>query len=151
MHNTHPGITRMKALVRSLIWWPGIEADLELRVKACQVCQENSKPFPVTSLHPWEWPSRPWSRLHVDFARPFQGKMYLVLVDAQSKWLRNIFATHGFPEILASDNGLPSLTSKEFQTFAKMNGFRHMRSAPYHPSTNGQVERAVQTFKEAIP
>ena len=38
----------------------------------------------------------------------------------------------------------------EFQTFVKRNGIRHVRSAPYHPSSNGQAERVVQTFKEAI-
>ena len=38
-------------------------------------------------LHPWEWPAQPWSCLHLDFVGPFLGHMYLVLVDAHSKWL----------------------------------------------------------------
>ena len=38
-------------------------------------------------LHPWEWPNRPWSRLHLGYASPFMGKMFLVAVDAHSKWL----------------------------------------------------------------
>ena len=44
-------------------------------MKSCEICQENGKA--VAPLHPWEWPARPWSRLHVDFA----------VVDAHSKWL----------------------------------------------------------------
>ena len=32
------------------------------------------------------WPSRPWQRVHLDFAGPFQGAMFLVAVDAYSKW-----------------------------------------------------------------
>ena len=59
--------------------------------------------------------------------------------------LRHTFATHRLPEILVSDNGA-ALTSAEFQFFAKANGFRHVRRAPYHAATNGLVECAVQTL-----
>ena len=89
--------------------------------------------------------------------------MYLVLVDATSKWLevcvmnsitsentieklQMIFATHGLPKVIVSDNG-PSLTSSEFAQFCRVNGIKHIVSAPYHPATNGLAERAVQSFK----
>lgn len=42
---------------------------------------------PKALLHPWEWPERPWSRLHADFAGPFMGHYFLLVVDAYSKWL----------------------------------------------------------------
>ena len=38
-------------------------------------------------LHPWEWPEHPWFKVHADYAGPFKGKMFLLLVDAHSKWL----------------------------------------------------------------
>ena len=63
--------------------------------------------------------------------------------------LRHTFATHGLPDILVSDNGT-AFTSAEFQFLAKANGFRHVRSAPYHPATNGLAECAVQTLKNAL-
>ena len=63
LHDSHPGITKMKALVRGIFWWPGIDGDLESQVKSCQACQVNRKSPPVTSLHPWEFPPRPWARL----------------------------------------------------------------------------------------
>ena len=63
--------------------------------------------------------------------------------------LRIIFANHGIPQKLVSDNG-PTFTSAEFRTFMARNGIRHITSAPYHPSTNGLTERAVQTFKQAL-
>ena len=115
---------------------------------------------------PWEWPSKPWTRLHIDHAGPFTGKMFLVIVDSHSKWLevrivqsvtssstiqelRSVFATHGLPEIIVSDNGT-AFTSSEFQEFTSKNGIRHIKTAPYHPASNGLAERAVQTFKEGL-
>ena len=52
-------------------------------------------------------------------------------------------------QIVVSDNG-SSFVSSEFKSFLQKNGIKHITSAPYHPSTNGLVERAVQTFKQGM-
>ena len=41
-------------------------------------------------------------------------------------------------------------TSAEFEEYLKLNGIRHIRTAPYHPASNGQAERAVKIFKQHI-
>ena len=127
-------------LARSTVWWPGIDKDVDARVKNCPECQLHEKSPALAPLHPWEWPSRPWARIHIDHAGPFLGKLFLVVVDAFSKWLevvivpstsssatinvlRSIFATHGLPELLVSDNGT-AFTSEEFHLFTKNNGIR---------------------------
>ena len=166
LHDGHPGITRMKAIARGVVWWPGIDAEIEKKVKECHECQVNQKSPTTASLHPWEWPSQPWSRLHIDFAGQFEGKMFLVVADSHSKWLdvipvsnanstntirelRKLFATHGIPDVIVSDNGT-AFTSTEFSEFMAKNGVKHLKTAPYHPATNGLAERAVQTFKTAM-
>ena len=118
---------------------------------------------PPAPLHPWTWPAKPWQRIHIDFAGPFLGKSFLVIVDAHSKWpeifdmpttsatqtiatLRQLFASYGLPEQIVSDNG-PQFTSEEFADFMKKNGIKHTRCAPYHPASNGAVERF---FKQAM-
>ena len=53
------------------------------------------------------------------------------------------------PEQIVSDNGTP-FKSREFGEFCNQHGIRHIRSAPYHPATNGEAERFVQVFKRAI-
>ena len=50
---------------------------------------------------------------------------------------------------IISDNGR-IFTSEEFQTFVRNNGIIHKTSAPWHPATQGLVERFVQTFKLAV-
>ena len=65
------------------------------------------------------------------------------------QWPRKLFATHGIPEVIVSDNGT-AFTSAEFSEFTAKNGVKHLKTAPYHPSTNGLAERAVQTFKTAM-
>ena len=129
----------------------------------CSGCHVNQKVPPKASLHPWEWPSAPWEHIHIDFAGPFMGNMFLIAVDAHSKWpevhvmnsitvsktidmLRKIFAQFGVVKQIISDNG-KTFTSVEFQTFVRNNGIIHKTSASWHPATQGLVERFVQTSK----
>ena len=166
LHQSHPGITRMKGLARSFVWWPGMDSELESKVKSCQSCQLQQDNPAKAPLHPWEWSQRAWSRIHIDYAGPIQGKMILITTDAYSKWidaqivntatsgvtiehLRTLFATHGIPEVLVSDNGT-QFTSTEFEVFMRKNGICHVRVSPYHPSSNGLAERAVKTVKEGL-
>ena len=76
----------MKSIARSYIWQEGIDKDIESLVKSCQVCQAVKNATHMAPLHPWLWSSRPWQRLHLDFAGPFQGRTYLLVTDAHSKW-----------------------------------------------------------------
>ena len=166
LHSGHPGVVKMKALARSYMWWPGIDAHIEQLSKTCHSCQLTQNAPGPSPLHPWKWPGAPWQRVHVDFAGPFEGQMYMVVVDGHSKWpevhlmasttasktievLSGLFSRYGLPEVVVSDNG-PQFTSSEFETFMKANGVKHIRSAPFHPSTNGPAERFVQTFKHSL-
>ena len=166
LHEAHTGTSKMKMLARSYVWWPKLDNDIEQLVKNCTNCQTMGTSPPKAPLHPWEYPVQPWSHLHIDFAGPFLGHMYLVVVDAYSKWLsvelmqsitaektiqilRKLFATHGIPLKIVTDNG-PTFRSEQFQFFTKHNGIKHIFSAPYHPSSNGLAERAVQTIKQGL-
>ena len=59
------------------------------------------------------------------------------------------FARHGFPEIVVSDNG-PQYSSEAFTKFTHEYQFEHVTSSPYHPQSNGEAERAVQTVKRLL-
>ena len=139
------------------------KAILNVRTDAAPSCHAIKPNPPTAPLHPWVWPDTPWKRIHVDFAGPFQGKMFFIVIDAHSKWpevvtmstttshttieaLRSMFARFGLPEQLVSDNG-PQFTSTEFAQFMKGNHIKHILCSPYHPSSNGLAERFVQTFK----
>ena len=58
-------------------------------------------------------------------------------------------ATHGLLHKLVNDNG-PTFCSELFSEFMRMNGIVHIKSLPYHPSTNGLADWAVQTFKHGL-
>ncbi|XP_031357014.1 uncharacterized protein K02A2.6-like isoform X2 [Photinus pyralis] len=166
LHSAHPGIVKMKSLARSYVWWPNIDKQIEKLVGLCRECQETRNMPRKSSIHPWEWARAPWSRIHIDHAGPMKGKLFLVVTDAYSKWLevklvpntssavtigvlRELFATHGIPDVVVSDNGT-SFSSSEFKQFLKNNMIRQALVAPYHPSSNGQAERMVQNVKNAI-
>ncbi len=87
LHEGHPGMTKMKSLARMYVWWPGIDDEIENSVRLCRSCQATQSTPAPAPLNPWQWPSRPWSRLHVDFAGPFMGKTLLIVIDAHSKWI----------------------------------------------------------------
>lgn len=63
--------------------------------------------------------------------------------------LRKLFAAYGLPTQVVSDNG-PQFTAEDFGSFMQVNGIKHIKCAPYHPASNGAVERLVQTFKKAM-
>ena len=166
LHVSHPGIVRMKSLSRRHIWWPNLDKDLEEMVSKCTPCQANRNKPPPAPLHQWSWPTGIWQRIHIDFAGPFLGHMFFLGIDAYSKWLeifvmptttssktieilRSLFSRYGLPNQIVSDNG-PQFIAEEFKSFCKSNGIRHITGAPCHPSTNGAVERAVQTMKKSL-
>ncbi|XP_046748864.1 uncharacterized protein K02A2.6-like [Diprion similis] len=160
LHLNHSGIVATKAYARSYAWWPGIDEDIEALINNCDRCQDNRNNPPRAPVKNWEIPENPWTRIHIDFAGPFQGQSFLIVADATSKWievssyitvskkvieeLRRIFATFGTPEMLVSDNGTP-FKSAEMAEFAKRNGIEQIFVAPYHPAANGLAEKAVQT------
>ena len=131
LHREHPGISKMKALARGHFWWPKLDSDIEVLAKACQPCHEAKQAPPKAPLQPWSWPSKPWQRIHIDFAGPFMGKSFFLVIDAHSKWgeihemssttttktievLRHIFAAYGLPQQIVSDNGLSLRSSRRF-------------------------------------
>jgi hypothetical protein len=40
---------------------------------------------PEVPIHPWDYPDKPWQRIYVDFAGPFWGSMFLIIIDTLSK------------------------------------------------------------------
>jgi hypothetical protein len=166
LHQGHPGIVRMKSLARSIVYWPNIDKEIENLVKSCHNCQVAAKMPPKEKPIPWSKPSKPWSRVHIDYAGPVQNLYFLVVVDAYSKWpeivptktisakatvdiLRQILGRYGMPEEVISDNGT-QFTSRLFKEFCDMNGIIHHFSPVYHPQSNGQAERFVDSFKRAL-
>lgn len=166
LHSTHYGASKMKTLARQTVYWRNIDRDIESMVKCCPECamgQKDPEPAPV---HPWERPTEPWSRIHIDFAEAY-GKHFLIIVDAFSKWidiihfpvaptsrtslqaLRRVLAHQGLPHILVSDNA-PIFKSGEFEGFLQRQGIHHRTSSPNKPSSNGQAERLVGVFKAKL-
>ena len=141
LHGGHPGMTRMKSLARGLLWWPKLDEEIETMVRSCPVCQTQRDNPPAAPLIPWKWPSQPWRRLHIDYAGPFLGHMWLIIIDAHSKWLeifqmssttstatvqclRDVFARFGLPERVITDNA-PNFVSSEFSQFMKPQCFHN--------------------------
>lgn len=131
--------------------------------KSCEACLESAANPPRASLNVWDWPDGPNRRIHADFLGPLEGHMYLLIIDAFSKWVdvkemknitsestidvfREYFSTWRLPSKLMTDNG-PSFCSELFETFLKQNGVYHVKTAPYHPASNGAAETAVKSFK----
>ncbi|KAK6735148.1 hypothetical protein RB195_018374 [Necator americanus] len=159
-------MARMKMLARGYVYWTNINRDIEEAVRHCRNCQKAAKMPKKTVLNSWTTEKKPWDRIHIDYAGPLNGRMYLVVVDAYSKWpevfemssssttatlreLRMLFARFGNPRVIVSDNGT-QFTAKEFQEFCDMQGIEHVRSPPFHPQSNGQVERFVDTLKRTL-
>ena len=100
--------------------------------------------------------------ISVDLLQISNGEHLLVVVDYYSRWLEGIlltktdaqhviksmeaiFRTHGLPEALRSENGLP-FASKEFEGFLEYLGISHKKEVPYWPQSKGEVECGNETI-----
>ncbi|XP_033730104.1 uncharacterized protein K02A2.6-like [Pecten maximus] len=161
LHDGHQGIVKCRERAKDSVWWPGMNREIADVVKNCTTCIRKRADIPEP-LKPSEFPERPWQKLGTDLFH-WKGSNYLLVVDYFSRYielaklssttspdivlhLQSMFARHGIPETLVSDNG-PQYASAVFQQFADKYGFIHRTSSPHHPQGNGETERAVQTVK----
>ncbi|UYV84889.1 K02A2.6-like [Cordylochernes scorpioides] len=110
------------------------------------------------------FPSRPWEKVGIDHFY-LKGKYYLLIADYYSRFpelalledqtthstiihCKSIFARHGIPEEVRSDNG-PQF-GLEFKKFAKEYGFHHITSSPRFPQSNGFIESMVKNIKNQL-
>ena len=111
-------------------------------------------------------PELPWQKVGTEL---FQWKInqYLLIVDYYSRYIeisklssgttaddiinhtKSIFARHGIPEVVYSDNG-PQFRSEAYKQFAAEYQFTHVTSSPYFPQSNREAERAVGTIKSLL-
>ena len=137
-----------------------------MNIKSCLGWQPTQRVPSTVPVHPWEWPSSPWQRIHIAFVIPYINSMFLVVVDAHSRWLeiermntttlettietpQKLVARYGITAQLVSDNG-SQFTSEVFQQFLTKNGIKHITSGPYHPATNRLAECGVGSLKNAM-
>ncbi|UYV69483.1 K02A2.6-like, partial [Cordylochernes scorpioides] len=162
LHAGHFGITKTRLRARETVWWPGISEEIAETVRKCSVCIQEavSKHEP---LIPTNFPTRPWQKIGMDLFK-FENKWYLVVIDYYSRFpemiqldrltanvvvrsCKSIFARHGIPEIVVSDNGTQFGAAREFANFARQYGFTHVTSSPRFPQSNGMAEAGVKIAK----
>ena len=153
-HEDHTGMVRCKQRLRSKLWWPEMDKQLEEKIRCCHSCQlvgHSPRPEPVK---PTSLPKEPWSKLAIDVCGPFPtGEQVVVLTDYYSRWpeikvlqsvtsrnilnwLLTVFATHGFPTEIKSDNA-SYFVSAEFKDTLASWGIEHTTVTEYWPQANG--------------
>ena len=164
-HTGHLGIDRMKSLMRSYVNWPKMDIDLTDMIEKCKRMCLSGKSTPTT-FKPWPKTEQPWSRIHVDFADPLEDFYYLIVVDNYSKWpqflrcrrpttgrtigfLCELFARFGVVDCVVSFSG-SQFTSVEFKEFCEIFQIKHITTPQYHPRSNDQAERFLDTLKRAL-
>ena len=164
IHEGHQGIHKCRERAKTSVFWPGLSKQIQDLVESCATCVQKrvNRSEPLVKS---EMPDYPWQKVASDLFE-FKGKPYLILVDYYSRYIemaklsnissaqvinhmKSIFARHGIPEILVSDNGT-QYVSAEFEEFSQDYGFTLVTSSPKHPSGNGEAERAVRTAKDLM-
>ena len=166
IHESHLGIVKCKQLARDSVYWPRMNAQIEDIVGKCSECQENRRQQQKEPLLPSEIPSRPWQIVAADLLQTC-NRDFLVVIDYYSDFveveelqnntysitviekLAKMFAEHGKPEKLLTDNG-PQFRSNLFAKFADDWKINHVTTSPHHHQANGKVERANQTIRHMI-
>ena len=167
VHRSHLGIVKAKSLLRSKVYWYGIDKDVENFLKSCSSCQQIANPEKPTPVKMSELPSKPWEYISADFYGPApSGEKVLIITDLYSKFpiaelmkstnfntvsnrLDNLFSIFGYPEKIKTDNG-PPWDGHEIDLFFKARNIKHRPSIPLWPRSNGQVERFMRNINKII-
>ncbi|GJW80420.1 reverse transcriptase domain-containing protein [Tanacetum coccineum] len=174
-YSVHPGADKMYYDLRDLYWWPGMKRDIAEYVSRCLTCSkikaEHQKPSGF--LQQPEIPEWKWEKLTMDFITklPKSSSGYdtiWVIVDRLTKsahflpiredykteklakiYVNEIVARHGVPVSIISDRD-GRFTSHLWQAFQEALGTRLDMSTAYHPQTDGQSERTIQTLEDML-
>lgn len=149
-HEGHPGITMMKNHLRTNVWWPKMDAEVERYVKQCRGCTLVAAPEPPEPMQRSQLPSSPWQTIALDFLGPLpEGQHILVVIDCYSRFMEVVemesttakdvvrelsimFSRYGMPSALKADNA-PQLSAEcaEFREFCVANGIKLLNTIPY--------------------
>jgi len=164
-HRSLLGIQYTINTARDIMYWPRMTADLTEAVQRCETCHQIKPALPKEPMMTYPVPTLPWQVVSSDCFE-CDNQHYLVVVDLYSdcieirkldtlatstlvEQLKQVFAIHGIPVTLISDNG-PNYVSAEFYQFTQAWDFQHIQSSPHYPKSNGKAESAVKIMKSII-
>ena len=153
IHSGHQGITKCHARASQSVWWPGMSKEIENLVRNCTTCCKTQVQF-TEPLIMTNFPKLPWQRVGTDLFK-YKGTQYVLVIDYFSHYieiaklsntssdaiithLKSMFARHGIPQYVVSNNG-PQYSSERFCKFAKDYGFINIMSSPKY--THNQTGR----------
>ncbi|UYV67535.1 K02A2.6-like [Cordylochernes scorpioides] len=167
LHQGHFGINKCRSRAKESVWWLGISQEIERMVSSCTKCLKERKPK-HEPLMPSEFPIRPWKKVGMDLFYQ-NGRWYQIVCDYYSRYpeisllqnltaqevigrLKSIFAWHGTPETVRSDNGpqFQKVLGSEFSKFSKEWSFKHITSSPKFPQSNGFIEAIIKNIKQSF-
>ncbi|GKC72707.1 reverse transcriptase domain-containing protein [Tanacetum coccineum] len=169
-YSVHPGADKMYHDLRDMYWWPGMKRDIATYVNKCLTCAKVKAKHqrPSGLLQQPEIPEWKWENI-TKLPRTRSGHDAIwVVVDRLTKsahfleirkdysteklarlYTDEIVAWHGVPGLIISDRDA-RFTSDLWQTFQKALGTRLDMSTAYHPQTDGQSERTIQTLEDML-
>ena len=168
----HMGTKKTRRMIGDHFYWPGMASQIAQYCKACPVCLKfNFKKTRKEPLHPLPVISQPWDRIAIDIVgklpRTRRGNSYVLTimdfatrymeavplrkVDAQTTCnaLMEVFARFGLPREILSDNG-GNFTAGVTEKLMQMLGVKHIKCSPFHPESNGMLERSHQVLKKTL-
>ena len=166
-HEGHQGIVKCKQRLRSKVWWPKMDQDVETMCKTCESCQLVAGPDPPVPITNTKMPDGPWQFCSCDLLGPLpNGQSIIVVIDYHSRFfeagllrstktdkvvefLDTIFCRFGYPQALRTDNG-PQFISGEFQMYLKVHGIQWVSTTPLWPQANGLVERINRSILKVL-
>jgi len=175
MHNDpisgHFSSETMFTKIKTRYYWPQYFEDIKNYVSACDSCQRRGRSKSNNLLHPIPVHS-PFYQIGIDFVGPLprtqRGKKYIIVaMDYLTKWpearavadataeaasqfiYEQIICQHGCPQIILSDRGT-HFNNNMIKSLMEKFKINHLLSTPYHPQTNGLVERFNRTLCESL-